>query len=156
MGGRPRRFPGAGRIGAVQLHPWNATVEDFERADRIAIDLDPSEGVQCEALIDTALRMRELMEGEGFVSWPKLTGGKGIHPMAPLEYPVPHNEAHRLTRRLIATIAGRFPDDYILAAQARRRGRIFLDYLRNGRGTTGIGAYSPRARKEFPIAAPVT
>jgi bifunctional non-homologous end joining protein LigD len=57
---------------------------------------------------------------------------------------------------LVSALAARDPDRYILSAQARRSGRIFLDYLRNGRGTTAIGTYSPRARKGFPIAAPVT
>jgi bifunctional non-homologous end joining protein LigD len=149
-------FLGLVEIGAVELHPWNATVEDFEHADRIVIDLDPGEGVEWEAVVEAALRMRDLMKAEGFVTWPKLTGGKGIHVMAPLDEPLPHDEAHRMARQVVSTLASRFPDEYILSAQARRHGRIFLDYLRNGRGTTAIGAYSPRAREGFPIAAPVT
>jgi bifunctional non-homologous end joining protein LigD len=76
--------------------------------------------------------------------------------MAPLDRPVGHDEAHRTARRLVSVLADRFPDDYILSAQARRRGRVFLDYLRNGRGATAIGAYSPRAREGFPIASPIT
>jgi bifunctional non-homologous end joining protein LigD len=100
--------------------------------------------------------MRDLMNAEGFATWPKLTGGKSIHLMAPLERPVSHDEAHQTARRLVSTLAARYLDEYILSAQAQRRGRIFLDYLRNGRGTTAIGVYSPRARERFPIAAPVT
>jgi bifunctional non-homologous end joining protein LigD len=149
-------FPGLVEIGAVELHPWNAKVEDLEHADQIVIDLDPGEGVQWDAVVEAALRMRDLMKAEGVATWPKLTGGKGIHLMAPLKHPVSHDEAHRLARRLVSALAARFPDDYILTAQAPRRDRIFLDYLRNGRGTTAIGAYSPRARAGFPIAAPVT
>jgi bifunctional non-homologous end joining protein LigD len=149
-------FLGLVEIGAVELHPWNAKVEDFEKADRIVIDLDPGEGVQWDAVVEAALRMRDLMEDEGFATWPKLTGGKGVHLMAPLDRPVSHDDAHRTARRLVSALADRFPEDYILSAQARRRGRIFLDYLRNGRGTTAIGAYSPRAREGFPIAAPIT
>jgi bifunctional non-homologous end joining protein LigD len=99
--------------------------------------------------------MRDLMRAEGFATWPKLTGGKGIHLMAPLDHAVSHDEAHQSARRLVSALGARFPDD-ILLAQARRRGRIFLDFLRNGRGTTAIGAYSARAREGFPIAAPVT
>jgi bifunctional non-homologous end joining protein LigD len=143
-------------IGAVELHPWNARVEDIERADQIVIDLDPGDGVEWDRVVETALRMRDLMKAEGFKPWPKLTGGKGIHVMAPLKDPVPHDEAHIMARDLVSELAARLPDRYILSAQANRRGRIFLDYLRNGRGTTAIGAYSPRAREGFPIAAPVT
>jgi bifunctional non-homologous end joining protein LigD len=149
-------FLGLVEIGAVELHPWNASVEDFEHADRIVIDLDPGEGVEWDAVVEAALRMREVLKREGFGSWPKLTGGKGIHLMAPLARPLAHDEAHRLARRLVSELAARFPDHYILSAQAHRRGRIFLDYLRNGRGTTAIGTWSPRAREGFPIAAPVT
>jgi bifunctional non-homologous end joining protein LigD len=149
-------FLGLVEIGAVELHPWNSLVEDFEHADRIVIDLDPGEGVQWDAVVETALRLRKLMKKEGFESWPKLTGGKGIHLMAPLEEPVLHDSAHRIAHRLVSALAARDPDRYILSAQVERSGRIFLDYLRNGRGTTAIGTYSPRARDGFPIAAPVT
>jgi bifunctional non-homologous end joining protein LigD len=149
-------FLGLVEIGAVELHPWNATVDDIELADRLVIDLDPGEGIAWDAIVETALRMRALMRKEGFDPWPKLTGGKGIHLMAPLEKRVSHDKAHKLARRLVSSLAARHPDEYILSAQARREGRIFLDYLRNGRGTTAIGAYSPRALEHFPIAAPVT
>jgi bifunctional non-homologous end joining protein LigD len=149
-------FLGLVEIGAVELHPWNALVEDFEHADRIVIDLDPGEGVEWDAVVEAALRMRELMRGEGFETWPKLTGGKGIHLMAPLQTMLPHDKAHAIARRLVSQLALRFPEKYILSAQAQRRGHIFLDYLRNGRGTTAIGTWSPRVRQGFPIAAPVT
>src|SRR3954454_21749134 len=96
------------------------------------------------------------MKVQGFATWPKLTGGRGVHLMAPLDNPLPHDEAHRVARRLVSELAAQFPDRYIVSAQARRRGRIFLDYLRNGRGTTAIGTYSPRVRNGFPIAAPVS
>ncbi|WP_439409632.1 DNA ligase D [Bradyrhizobium sp. DASA03076] len=143
-------------IGAVELHPWNATVDDIERADRIVVDLDPGEGIAWNEIVESSLLMRDLMREEGFDPWPKLTGGKGIHLMAPLQDRISHDAAHRITRRLVADLASRFPDRYILSAQAKRTGMIFLDYLRNGRGTTAIGTYSPRARANFPIAAPVT
>jgi len=76
--------------------------------------------------------------------------------MAPLDQPVLHDKAHRVAHQLVAAFAARHPHRYLLSAQAKRRDRIFLDYLRNGRGTTAIGTYSPRAREGFPIAAPVT
>jgi len=88
--------------------------------------------------------------------WPKLTGGKGIHLIAPLDHPLLHDQAHHAARQLVSAFAAQNPDRYILSAQAKRQGRIFLDYLRNGRGTTAVGAYSPRVRAGFPIAAPTT
>lgn len=149
-------FLGLLEIGAVELHPWNSLVEDFEHADRIVIDLDPGEGIGWDAVVDTALDLRRLMAEEGLDTWPKLTGGKGIHLVAPLEQPVLHDKAHRIARELVSELAARNPDRYLLSSQAKRRGRIFLDYLRNGRGTTAIGTYSPRAREGFPIAVHVT
>src|SRR3954469_1279256 len=149
-------FLGLVEIGAVELHPWNATVEDFEHADRIVIDLDPGEGVDWDAVVETALALRTMMKREGFETWPKLTGGKGIHLMAPLDQPVLQDKAHRVAHPVGSAFAARHPDRCLLSAQAKRRDRIFLDYLRNGRGTTAIGTYSPRARQGFPIAAPVT
>jgi bifunctional non-homologous end joining protein LigD len=122
----------------------------------LVIDLDPGDDVAWDAVVETALHMRHFMRREGFESWPKLTGGRGIHLMAPLDKPTLHDQAHRIARQLVSALAARDPDRYTLSAQAKRNGRIFLDYLRNGRGTTAIGTYSPRARSGFPIAAPVS
>jgi bifunctional non-homologous end joining protein LigD len=90
-------------------------------------------------------------------SWPKVTGGKGVHLMAPLVPGITHDRARQLAKSLAQSLADADPERYLLsAAPAARRGRIFLDYLRNGRGNTAVGAFSPRARLGFPIAHPVT
>ncbi|MER9300215.1 DNA ligase D [Mesorhizobium sp. M0621] len=141
----------------IELHPWNATVDDIEHADRIVLDLDPGEGVEWDEVIETALALRGILEAGGLESWPKLTGGKGIHLMAPLETKITHDDARFLARSFAKRLAEAHPDRYLLsAAPAARRGRIFIDYLRNGRGNTAVGAFSPRARPGFPIAHPVT
>jgi bifunctional non-homologous end joining protein LigD len=143
-------------IGAVELHPWNATVDDIEHADQLVIDLDPGKGVPWEWVVETALATRDLLHQHGLESWPKVTGGKGLHIMAPLDEPMTHDQAHRYAKRLVGEIAARNPERYLVSAQAKRDRRIFLDYLRNGRGTTAVGTWSPRMRDGFPIAAPVT
>jgi len=74
--------------------------------------------------------------------------------MAPLAERLTHDQAHKVARGIVSTLAARFPGHYLLTAQAKRAGRIFLDYLRNGRGTTAIGNYSPRARGDFPSPRP--
>jgi bifunctional non-homologous end joining protein LigD len=145
------------KIGAVELHPWNATIDDIEHADRLIIDLDPGEGIEWAFVQETALRLRELFESEGLRTWPKVTGGKGLHVMAPLKHRITHDEAHAYSKALVERIAGRAPRRYTTsAAMAQRPGRLFLDYLRNGRGTTAVGAWSPRVHPGFPIARPVT
>jgi bifunctional non-homologous end joining protein LigD len=141
---------------AIELHPWNATVDDIERADTMVFDLDPGVGIAWEFVRDSALALKLILDDEGFTSWPKLTGGKGVHLMVPLDTPMKHDEAHRLSRQLANRLVKLAPKQYTLSANfAARRGRLFIDYLRNGRGTTAVGTYSPRAREGFPIAAPV-
>ena len=144
-------------MGVIELHPWNATVDDIEHADRLVFDLDPGPGVEWPFVIDTALDLRRLLEEEGFKTWPKVTGGKGLHIMAPLTDQISHDEAHRYSRTIAERIAATDPRHYtVSASMAQRPGRLFIDYLRNGRGTKAAGAWSPRARPGFPIAAPVT
>jgi bifunctional non-homologous end joining protein LigD len=150
-------FLGLVEMDVVEVHPWAATVDDIEAADMLVFDLDPGAGIAWDFVIETALRMRELLEGEGFKPWPKLTGGKGLHLMTPLPQTLTHDAAHNYARRLAQQLARTDPDRYVTSASlARRPGRLFIDYLRNGRGTTAVGAYSPRMREGFPIAAPVS
>jgi bifunctional non-homologous end joining protein LigD len=99
--------------------------------------------------------LRELLQDEGLASWPKVSGGKGLHIMARLSARPSHDQAHRYAAKLAARLRERHPTRYTLAAALpERQAKLFIDYLRNGRGTTAVGAYSPRARAEFPIAAP--
>jgi bifunctional non-homologous end joining protein LigD len=144
-------------MGVVELHPWAATVDNYELADQLVFDLDPGSGVAWGLVIETALALRERLEAEGLPSWPKLTGGKGLHVMAPLKTRMTHDAAHVYAKGLAQRLAATDRDRYVMVADpARRAGHIFIDYLRKGRGTTAIGTYSPRARPGFPIAAPVT
>jgi bifunctional non-homologous end joining protein LigD len=144
-------------IGAIELHPWNATVDDIEHADVMVFDLDPGEGVSYEFVIETALALRTLLANAGFRGWPKVTGGKGLHVMVPLtDRGMTHDASHRLSKAIAQELEATNPERYTLSATATRRRLLFIDYLRNGRGTTAIGTFSPRARRGFPIAAPVT
>jgi bifunctional non-homologous end joining protein LigD len=142
---------------AVELHPWAATVDDIERPDRLVFDLDPGPGVAWAFVVETALRLKAMLQDEGYESWPKLTGGKGLHLMVPIEPRFSHDKARLYCKALVARLEATRPDAYTISPlPARRSNRIYLDYLRNGRGTTAVGAYSSRAREGFPVAAPVT
>jgi bifunctional non-homologous end joining protein LigD len=141
---------------AVELHPWNATVDDIEVADQIVLDLDPGEGIERGFVVETALRVRGMIEDEGLKPWPKVTGGKGYHVMAALTERMSHDQARAYARDLAERIAatdGRYTTS---ASIGQRTGHLFIDYLRNGRGSTAIGTWSPRARLGFPIARAVT
>src|SRR5436309_11579413 len=102
-------------IGAVELHPWNATVEDIERPDRLVFDLDPGEGIEWPFVVDTAFELRHLLEQEGFKPWPKITGGKGLHIMAPVTGSITHDEAHAYSRNLAERVTGRNPARYTVS-----------------------------------------
>jgi len=141
----------------VEVHPWAATVEDIERPDRLVFDLDPGPGIEWDFMVETALALRAMLEDEGYESWPKLTGGKGLHLMVPIEPSISHDQAREYCRGIAERIARTASEQYTTSPDPnQRRGRIYIDYLRNGRGNTAVGAYSPRARAGFPIAAPVT
>jgi bifunctional non-homologous end joining protein LigD len=142
---------------AVELHPWAATIKNIEQPDRLVFDLDPGPGIEWQFVVETALKLRALIEDDGYESWPKLTGGKGLHLMVPIEPSISHDEARDYCRRMADRIVQGDRRRYTISpAPQERGGRIYIDYLRNGRGNTAIGAYSPRARQGFPIAAPVT
>jgi bifunctional non-homologous end joining protein LigD len=146
-------------IGVVELHPWNATVDDIEHADRLVFDLDPGAGVTWDFVIESAFALRQMLRKEGHSCWPKLTGGKGLHIVVPLEggQKLSHDQAHAYSMQLAERLANTNRQRYTTsAAMADRPGRLFIDFLRNGRGTTAVGAYSPRARPHIPIAAPTT
>jgi bifunctional non-homologous end joining protein LigD len=144
-------------IGVVEVHPWPATVDDIERPDHLIFDLDPGPGIEWPFVRETALVIRELLEREGYECWPKLTGGSGLHIMAPIEPELSHKDVHAYAFDLARQVAARAPDRYTIeAGPARRIGKLFIDHLRNGRGFTAVGAYSPSGRKGLPIASPST
>jgi bifunctional non-homologous end joining protein LigD len=147
---------GVVEIGVVEIHPWGATVDDIEHPDTPVFDLDPGEGVEWNFVVDTAFRLRDTLAAEGHDCWPKTTGGKGLHVMVPIKPAMAWDAAHAYARHIAGRLAATAPDRYVTSATVARAGKLFIDFLRNGRGTTAIGAYSPRARPGFPIAAPVT
>ncbi|MGE0119154.1 MAG: DNA ligase D [Dongiaceae bacterium] len=152
----PEGLLGLLEIGVVELHPWGATVDDIERPDTLVFALEPDGAVDWTFVVETALRMRDLLKAESLDSWPKLTG-TGVHVMVPVEPDLDWDEAHAYSRRIAETLAATAPERYVTAApRDKRQGRLYVNWLCNGRGSTAIGAYSPVARRGFPIAAPVS
>ncbi|WP_380871721.1 DNA ligase D [Sphingomonas sp. DBB INV C78] len=145
------------QMGTIEFHGWGARIEDVEKADRLVFDLDPDEGLDFEAVRDAAFHFREILRSIGLETFPMVTGGKGIHVIAPLvpeaEWPEVKDFAHRLAQ----AAAQAEPQKFTAALpKAQRKGRIFVDYLRNQRGATAVMPYAVRARPEAPVAAPVT
>ncbi|WP_375197876.1 DNA ligase D [Sphingobium sp.] len=145
------------QMGAIEFHGWGSLVEDVERPDRLIFDLDPDEGLDFEDVKKAARDIRRTLEDMGLASFPMLSGGKGIHVVVPLtpeaEWPQVKDFAERFARAL----AGSEPDRFTATmSKAKRKGRIFIDWLRNQRGATAVLPYVVRARENAPVAAPVS
>jgi bifunctional non-homologous end joining protein LigD len=144
-------------IDVVELHPWGATVDNIEKPDILTFDLEPGRDVEWEFVVETGLKLRALLKSEGLDSWPKLTGGKDLHLMVPVVRNLTWNDARDYSKQFAQRFAATEPNRYtILSGAINRVRRVYIDYKRNGRGVTAVGAYSPRALPGFPIAAPVT
>jgi bifunctional non-homologous end joining protein LigD len=147
----------AAQIGALELHVWGAPNDDLEHPDRLVFDLDPDERVSFAEVKAAAGDLRSVLEAAGLQSFPMITGGKGIHVIAPLDGRNDWEEVKSFAAGLAHSFAERDPDRFIAtASKAKRKGRIFIDWLRNERGATAILPYSPRARKGAAVAVPVS
>lgn len=147
----------AAQIGALELHVWGARRDMIERPERLVMDLDPDEALDFEAVRDAAFEVRDVLAALGLESFPLLTGGKGVHVVAPLVRRSTWDEVKAFSRGVARKLEAAAPDNYIAqASKQKRKGRIFIDWLRNERGATAIAPYSTRARAGCPIATPVS
>jgi bifunctional non-homologous end joining protein LigD len=144
------------QIGVLEIHPWGSTVDKLEQPDRITFDLDPDEGLPWQRVTEAAIETRDVLAGIGLTSFAKTTGGKGLHVVVPLAPRLGWDEIKAFTKAVVEDMAARRPDRYVVNQLKRmRRGRIYLDYLRNGRGATAVGAYSTRARPGATVSTPL-
>ena len=145
------------QMGTIEFHGWGSRVATLEQPDRLVIDLDPDEGLDFAETKKAAEWVRQQLAELGLVSFPLLSGGKGVHVVVPLtpraEWPAVRDFAERFARALAQAEPERF---VAVMTKAKRTGRIFIDYLRNGRGSTAIMPYAARARAGAPVAAPVS
>jgi bifunctional non-homologous end joining protein LigD len=145
------------QMGTIEFHGWGARIEDVEKADRLVFDLDPDEGLDFEAVRKAAFHFRDILKQIGLETFPMMTGGKGIHVIAPLVPRAEWLEVKDFAHRLAQAVAQSDPDNFTAALpKVQRKGRIFVDYLRNQRGATAVMPYAVRARPEAPVAAPIT
>lgn len=144
------------QMGVLEIHTWGARRDRLERPDRLVFDLDPDAGLPWERVVEAARELRDLLDGLSLESFLKTTGGKGLHVMVPLLRRHGWDEVKNFSRAVAEDLVRRRPDRYVAtAAKEKRKGRIFLDYLRNTRGNTFVAPYSTRARPGAPVSTPL-
>jgi len=144
------------QMSAIELHPWGAAEADPLRPDHLVFDLDPGEDVAFAAVVRGALDVRGRLQQSGLASYCRTTGGKGLHVVVPLAPDADWNRAKAFCHAFAETLAQDAPDRYVAHVKiADRRGRVLIDWLRNGLGATAVASFSPRARPGAGVATPL-
>ncbi|ASY64191.1 ATP-dependent DNA ligase [Sinorhizobium sojae CCBAU 05684] len=144
------------QMGTLEFHIWGSTIDKLDQPDRLVFDLDPDPSVAFAIVKHAAAALRDELGGIGLTSFALVTGGKGLHVVVPLVRRAAWDEVKRFAKAIAQRFADRDPDQFVATmSKAKRKGRIFIDWLRNERGATAIAPYSTRAREGGPIATPV-
>jgi bifunctional non-homologous end joining protein LigD len=144
------------QMNVLEFHPWGARVNDVEHADRIVFDLDPYKTVKWPRVAAGARMLRKQLASIGLESFVRTSGGKGLHVVVPLNPPAPWDKVKAFAQAVARAMATLQPKEFVaIAGEANRQDRIFVDWLRNGRGATAIGSYSLRARESAGVSMPI-
>jgi bifunctional non-homologous end joining protein LigD len=145
------------QISALELHPWGSKIDKVENPDRIVFDLDPGPGVEWPRVCQGARDVRAALDELGLESCVRTSGGKGVHVVVPLARRNDWDEVTEFSRAIASGMAKHAPEHFVAnMRKALRKGKVFLDYLRNQRGATAVASYSMRARAGCPVAVPVS
>jgi bifunctional non-homologous end joining protein LigD len=140
----------------LEIHLWGCRADDVDAPDRIVFDLDPGPDVSWRRVIEAAHELKERLERLGLESWLKTSGGKGLHIVLPIVRRSTWEEAAEFTRAVACGMTADSPERYLAkASKAARKGKIFVDWVRNTRGATWVAAWSTRARPGAPISVPL-
>lgn len=142
--------------GVLEIHPWGASARNLEKPDMIIMDLDPGDGVSWSGVITGALEVRRRLENAGLTAFLKTSGGKGLHVVTPLKPSAGWEAVKDFARSIADDMAADEPERYVATiTKSKRKGKILIDYLRNGRGNTAVAPYSTRARRVAPVSMPI-
>ena len=144
------------QMGVLEIHTWGSRQDRLEQPDRLIFDLDPDPALPWKQIKEAAETLRDRMSGLGFSAFVKTTGGKGLHVVVPIT-PKQDWEAVKLfTKKVAEDLVREAPQRYTATmSKSKRKGKIYIDYLRNTRTATAVCAFSTRARANAPVSAPV-
>jgi bifunctional non-homologous end joining protein LigD len=144
------------QLGVLEIHTWGCTIDDIEHPNLLVFDLDPDPDLPFSLVVEGAQRLRRLFDDAKLESFPKTTGGKGLHVCVPIHPEFEWAVVKDFSRRIAEELARESPNRYIATqSKALRKGKIYIDYLRNARGATAVAPYSTRARELAPVAVPL-
>lgn len=144
------------QMSALEIHCWGSQVKSVERPDMMVFDLDPAPDVGWPKIIAAAKLLKDQLAQIHLTSFVKTTGGKGLHVVVPIKPRYSWEVVKQFTHDFVDNIVAEHPNAYTATiTKAKRKGKIFLDYLRNQRGATAVAPYSTRARKDATVATPI-
>ena len=147
---------GLAQLGVLELHPWGSQASALEQPDRLILDLDPDESLPWNTIVESAQAIRAFLKELRLESFVKTTGGKGLHIVAAIEPAAEWPDIRLFARGIALAIESSDPKLYLIKmTKAARKGRIFLDWMRNERGATAVAPWSPRARPGMRVAVPL-
>ncbi|WP_137388448.1 non-homologous end-joining DNA ligase [Rhodoligotrophos defluvii] len=145
------------QMGVLEIHPWGSRIDRPDRPDRVIFDLDPGEGLGFADVVKAAHEVRAALERHGLTAFIKTTGGKGLHVVIPLQRRHEWPEVKAFARGVAEAMSKAAPERYLpRISKAERKGRIFIDYLRNDPTSTAVAPYSTRSRLNAPVSTPLT
>ncbi len=144
------------QMNVLEYHIWGSHIDDVDKPDRIIFDIDPDEGLDFGIVRGAAMDIRDKLAAIGLKTFPMVTGGKGIHVIAPLKPVLEWPEVKAFCRGFAEQLSIDEPDRFTAnIRKVQRKGRMFVDYLRNERGSTAISPFSTRSREGAPCAVPI-
>ncbi len=146
----------AAQMNVVEFHTWNAKRDRIDRPDRLILDLDPGEGVAWSQVLEGAQLVKTLLQELGLNVFLKTSGGKGLHVVTPIQRRHDWSDVKGFSKAVVQHLAETIPARFVLkSGPQNRKGKIFVDYLRNGRGATTVCAWSARARADMGVSVPI-
>lgn len=144
------------QVGVLEIHPWGSRADRLERPDRLTFDLDPAPEVSWQDVIQAAQQVERRLSNLGLQSFVKTSGGKGLHVVVPIQRRSSWEDASGFAQAVAEAIVRDDPQRYVAkASKAARKGKVFIDYLRNTRSSTSVAPYSTRSRSGAPVSAPL-